>query len=177
MNFLSRRALLAMTVLSLGVAAGCGAVTQPDPGLTVTASVSAATLANDCGSATSRRTSGVWAGDCAATDAGIGAESCGGFCQQSNMQIAFDASAGEGSGWAGAGQEDFMKVTAREGSMKIAGQRRKGYVIEFSLMDHYHAKAFFTEAGELAIVELPEGYRAVEPVIHGLVPDEPDEGN
>ena len=96
MNFFSRRALLAMTVLALGAASGCGAVATPAPELTVTASISAATLANDCAS-TSSRSSGLWAGDCASTDAGHGAESCSGFCQQSNMQIAFDASAGEGS--------------------------------------------------------------------------------
>ena len=74
-------------------------------------------------------------------------------------------------------QGDLLKVTAREGDMKIAGQRRKGYVIEFSLLQGYRVKAFFTEAGELALVDLPEGYRALEPVIHGLVPVELDEEN
>lgn len=79
---------------------------------------------------------------------------------------------GFGNGTITAVPGDFLEVTAREGIMKIAGQNRKGYVIGFSLMDRYRATAFFTEEGDLALVELPEGYRALEPNIHGLVPDE-----
>lgn len=73
------------------------------------------------------------------------------------------------------GMEGVFSVKSREGSMKIAGQKRKGYVIELGFMDRYNLKAFFTEAGELALVELPEGYRMLEPVIYGLIPDDPDE--
>jgi hypothetical protein len=71
-------------------------------------------------------------------------------------------------------QEDFLKVSAREGAMRIAGQKHKGSVIRFSVMDRYRASAFFTEEGDLALIELPDGYRALEPNIHGLVPDELD---
>lgn len=73
-----------------------------------------------------------------------------------------------------AGGNEMVNVKAREGVMKLAGQRRKGYVLELKFMD-YNVKAFFTEAGELAFAELPGGYRALEPVIHGLVPDVPEE--
>jgi hypothetical protein len=72
-------------------------------------------------------------------------------------------------------QAELIKVKAREGHKNIAGQSRKGYFIEFLITDHYRARAFFTETGELAVVELPEGYRALEPVIHGLVPDDPED--
>lgn len=65
----------------------------------------------------------------------------------------------------------FVKVNAREGAMNLSGQKRKGYVLELSFMDRWKIKAFFTEVGELAVVDLPEGYRLVEPIIHGLQPD------
>ena len=70
-----------------------------------------------------------------------------------------------------AGGDQLINVRAREGVMMLAGQNRRGYVLELKFME-YHVKAFFTEAGELAFAELPGGYRALEPVVHGLVPDE-----
>ncbi len=76
---------------------------------------------------------------------------------------------------AGADASKLVKVKAREGRMVLAGQNRRGFVLEFSVMDRWQAKAFFTEVGELALITLPEGYRLVEPIIHGLVPDYPDE--
>ncbi|MCE9518254.1 MAG: hypothetical protein K8R87_01600 [Verrucomicrobia bacterium] len=87
----------------------------------------------------------------------------------------FGAGTGAGAPPAGTMQDDFFKVSARESTMKIAGQKCKGYVIGFSILDRYHATAFFTEEGSLALIELPEGYRALEPNIHGLVPDEVEE--
>lgn len=76
-----------------------------------------------------------------------------------------------------AGEEDagLVKVTAREGTMTFAGQMRRGYVVEFSVMERWKARAFVTEAGELAVVDLPEGYRLVEPIIHGLAPEYDEE--
>lgn len=65
----------------------------------------------------------------------------------------------------------LIHVTARESVMSFAGQKSKGYTLDFSVMDRWKARAFFTEAGELALVDLPDGYRLVEPVIHGLAPD------
>jgi hypothetical protein len=58
--------------------------------------------------------------------------------------------------------------------MSLAGQRRRGYVIDFTIMDQYRAKAFFTEAGELALVEMPDGWRALDQIIYQLVPEIPE---
>jgi hypothetical protein len=69
----------------------------------------------------------------------------------------------------------LIEVKSREGAMTFAGHKTRGYVIEFSFMEHYNAKVFFTEAGELALVDLPDGYRLVEPVIHNLEPDYSEE--
>lgn len=71
-------------------------------------------------------------------------------------------------------QEDLIRVSAREGTVMIAGQNRRGYVVGFHVMDRYRANAFFTEEGDLAVIDMPEGYRALEPNIHGLLPDVPD---
>ena len=79
-----------------------------------------------------------------------------------------------GGSEAGAMDGDFLKISAREGVTRIAGQRRKGYMVEFSVMGRYRATAVFTEEGDLALIEFPEGYRALEPYIHGLVPDDLD---
>jgi hypothetical protein len=75
------------------------------------------------------------------------------------------------------GAEGALQIKAREGVMALAGQRRRGYVMEFTIMDQYRAKAFFTEAGELALVEMPDGWRALHQIIYQLVPEipEPDE--
>ncbi|HSI64423.1 MAG TPA: hypothetical protein VLE43_14945 [Candidatus Saccharimonadia bacterium] len=66
---------------------------------------------------------------------------------------------------------DQVHVTTREGTMTISGQKRYGYTMEIGAMDRWRVKAFFTEAGELALVTLPEGYRLMEQVIYGLGPD------
>jgi hypothetical protein len=73
-----------------------------------------------------------------------------------------------------AGAEGTVQVRAREGVMVLAGQKRRGYVMELVIMDQQRAKAFFTEAGELAMVEMPDGWRALDPVIYNLVPEIPD---
>lgn len=83
----------------------------------------------------------------------------------------FTAGPGAGTPPSGMVPDDFLKVSSREGAIKIAGQNRRGYVIGFSVMDQYRATAFFTEEGDLALIDLPDGYRAQEPNIHGLVPD------
>lgn len=63
------------------------------------------------------------------------------------------------------------EIKTREGKMNLGGQRRNGYTLEIGALDRFRLKAFFTEAGELAIVTLPDGYRLIEPVIHGLAPE------
>jgi len=71
--------------------------------------------------------------------------------------------------------QSSLQLTAREGAMTLAGQKRHGYVMELTIMDKRRAKAFFTEAGDLALVEMPDGWRALDPVIYGLLPEIPDE--
>ena len=75
----------------------------------------------------------------------------------------------------GAGSSaDLISVQAREGAFKLAGQKRKGYLLTLGFMDKHQIKVFFTETGELALAELPNGYRALEPVVYGLIPEEPE---
>jgi|GEM_PF-4563419 len=69
----------------------------------------------------------------------------------------------------------LFSFRAREGSMTLSGQPRRGYVMEMKLMEQWKAKAFFTEVGELAMVDLPQGYRVIEQVIYNLAPEYPDE--
>jgi hypothetical protein len=69
----------------------------------------------------------------------------------------------------------LVKVKARETVKVFAGQKSKGYTLEWIILDRWRVRAFLTEAGELALLDLPEGYRLVEPVIHGLAPEYDDE--
>lgn len=78
--------------------------------------------------------------------------------------------AGYGDGW-----NSLMKLTARQGTMTLSSNKRKGYVLEAVVMEQWKAKAFFTEVGELAMIDLPEGLRVVEQIIYGLAPEYPDD--
>ena len=62
----------------------------------------------------------------------------------------------------------LAQVKAREGLMLLAGKRRKCYILHMSFMGMYEMKTLFTEAGELARVDLPQGWHLLEPMIHGL---------
>jgi hypothetical protein len=55
--------------------------------------------------------------------------------------------------------------------MNIGGQKRQGFTMEIGAAENLKLKAFFTEAGELALVTLPEGYRLMDQTIYGLAPD------
>lgn len=61
-------------------------------------------------------------------------------------------------------------LKAREGVMDLAGKRRKCYIVTLSIMQGTEVRAFFSEVGELARVELPQDYRFIEPMMHGLEP-------
>lgn len=63
---------------------------------------------------------------------------------------------------------NLAQVKAREGAMTLAGKRRKCYVLQMLFAGLYEIKMLFTEAGELARVELPQGLHLLEPTIHGL---------
>jgi hypothetical protein len=67
--------------------------------------------------------------------------------------------------------EESVHLKTREGTMNIGGQKRHGFTMEIGATEAWKMKAFFTEAGELALVTLPEGYRLMEQTIYGLAPD------
>ena len=61
-----------------------------------------------------------------------------------------------------------LPLTAREGVMVLAGKQRHCYIVTLKLLQKEEVRIFFTEVGELARVEFPQGYRFVEPMMHGL---------
>jgi len=61
-------------------------------------------------------------------------------------------------------------LQAREGVMDLAGRQRRCYIITLQIMQMTEVRAFFTEVGELARIELPQDYRLIEPMMHGLEP-------
>ncbi len=65
-------------------------------------------------------------------------------------------------------QKDTIKLQAREGMMMLAGRRRKCFVLTLPIMGMYEVKMIFTEAGELARIDLPDDYVLLEPTINGL---------
>jgi hypothetical protein len=69
------------------------------------------------------------------------------------------------------GQAPSLRMEAREGLMDLAGRSRRCYVIRMTALDRYEVQAIFTEVGELARVDLPQGFCLREPLIHGLEPD------
>jgi hypothetical protein len=87
---------------------------------------------------------------------------------------AFAGMPGVGADNAAAPEPDgsgLLRIRARENVMNFAGQKSEGHLLEFTVMNRWKARAFITEAGEFVLLDLPEGYRLVEPVIHGLVRD------
>ena len=73
------------------------------------------------------------------------------------------------SGQGGAAPQAVLE--AREGLMDLAGRKRRCFVVKLLIFGVYEATALFTEVGELARVDLPQGYSLKEPLIHGLEPD------
>lgn len=59
-------------------------------------------------------------------------------------------------------------LVAREGIMDLAGKQRRCYIISLKVLKLEEVRAYFTEVGELARIELPQGYRLIEPMMHGL---------
>lgn len=68
----------------------------------------------------------------------------------------------------GAALSHLAKISAREGAMTLAGKKRKCYVLQIFFAGLYEIKMLFTEAGELARIDLPNGLHLLEPTIHGL---------
>jgi hypothetical protein len=62
-------------------------------------------------------------------------------------------------------------LKAREGRMDIAGKQRRCYIVQLPLMPSNQLKMYFSELGELARVDLPHGFRLIEPMMHGMKPE------
>ena len=63
-------------------------------------------------------------------------------------------------------------LSAREGEMQLAGRKRRCFVVTARVQAFQggEAQLYFTEVGELARVELPGGWRLIEPMMHSLDP-------
>lgn len=68
----------------------------------------------------------------------------------------------------GGAEPNSMKLHAREGLMMLAGRERKCFVLTLPVFGMHKVKMLFTEAGELARIDLPDGYSLLEPTINGL---------
>lgn len=64
-----------------------------------------------------------------------------------------------------------LPLEAREGVMDLAGKQRRCYIVSMKVLQTEEIRMYFTEIGELARIELPQGYRFVEPMMHGLEKD------
>jgi hypothetical protein len=64
-----------------------------------------------------------------------------------------------------------LELAGREGLLDLAGRKRRCFILTIGAFEMYQIRAVFTEAGELARVDLPQGYKLLEPLIHGLEPD------
>lgn len=72
--------------------------------------------------------------------------------------------------WPAAGQTEAKMplLQARETRLELAGRQRPGYVLTLGWQSLNDLRACFTETGELARIDLPNGYRLIEPLLHGL---------
>ena len=68
--------------------------------------------------------------------------------------------------------ETAIGLSAKEGQLMLANQRRKAFQLTIQLVKLLHATATFTESGELASVELPNQMQFLDPIIFGLSQDD-----
>ncbi|MDB6139697.1 MAG: hypothetical protein JWO94_2769 [Verrucomicrobiaceae bacterium] len=64
--------------------------------------------------------------------------------------------------------ERLVRLGAREAALPMGGRPRKAFVLTASLMSLYQAKMWFTEAGEVVRIDLPNGFRLINPMLMGL---------
>ena len=65
-------------------------------------------------------------------------------------------------------QPSARELHAREGLMMLAGRQRKCFILTLPILGMHEIKMIFTEAGELARIDLPDDYALLEPTINGL---------
>ncbi|MFM2169188.1 MAG: hypothetical protein RIS79_3559 [Verrucomicrobiota bacterium] len=75
------------------------------------------------------------------------------------------------AGGSGAGEE--FHFTAREGGIELAGRERRCFLVTAPLPGGQQVRLVFAETGELARIDLPQEYRLIEPLIHGMIPSLP----
>lgn len=63
--------------------------------------------------------------------------------------------------------ENLIQMQAHRGTMQLAGEDRKSMLLTLSLLGFYQAKFYYTEAGELARIELPQGWLLLDPMLLG----------
>lgn len=59
-------------------------------------------------------------------------------------------------------------ITAREGTLKLAGRARRCYVVTVEAVAGWQANLYLTELGELVRVDLPGGWQLIEPMMDAL---------
>ena len=64
--------------------------------------------------------------------------------------------------------ERSIHIAAHESRLTLANKPRQGYTLTLSLLSLYQAKAHYTEAGELARIDLPRGLVLIDPLLEGL---------
>ena len=64
--------------------------------------------------------------------------------------------------------EKAISLTAKSGSLEIAGQLRQAFILQAGVFGLVESTLTFTEVGELAEVTLPGKYRLVDPIIFGI---------
>lgn len=85
---------------------------------------------------------------------------------------------GAGGDWAkalvplanGSPEAGAFHFTAREGGIVLAGRERRCFLVTAPLPGGQQVRMIFAETGELARIELPQDYRLIEPLIHGMIP-------
>ncbi len=85
---------------------------------------------------------------------------------------------GAGGAWAevlaplkgGSPEAGAFHFTAREGGITLAGRERRCFLVTAPLPGGQQVRMIFAETGELARIDLPQDYRLIEPLIHGMIP-------
>lgn len=66
--------------------------------------------------------------------------------------------------------ERLIHMQAHKTVMSVAEEERRCHLLTLSLLGIYQAKFYFSETGELARVELPQGWELLDPLLVGLTP-------
>ena len=98
--------------------------------------------------------------------------------QNAGVLMALGLAGMQGGAWAevlaplkgGSPETGAFHFTAREGGITLAGRERRCFLVTAPLPGGQQVRMIFAETGELARIELPQDYRLIEPLIHGMIP-------